>query len=50
LKIVWEVQESFLKASLEVIHQDHGGMHNYLTQTLGLTPAALQKLRATYLD
>ena len=50
LKIVWEVQESFLKASLEVIHQDHGGMYNYLTQTLGLTPAALQKLRATYLD
>jgi protein-tyrosine phosphatase len=50
LKIVWEVQESFLKASLEVIHHDHGGMHNYLTQTLGLTPAALQKLRATYLD
>jgi protein-tyrosine phosphatase len=50
LKIVWEVQESFLKASLEVIHQDHGGMHNYLVQTLGLTPAALQKLRATYLD
>ena len=50
LKIVWEVQESFLKASLDVIHHDHGGMHNYLTQTLGLTPAALQKLRATYLD
>jgi protein-tyrosine phosphatase len=50
LKIVWEVQESFLKASLEVIHQDHGGMHSYLVQTLGLTPAALQKLRATYLD
>lgn len=50
LKIVWEVQESFLKASLEVIHHEHGGMHNYLNQTLGLTPAALQKLRATYLD
>lgn len=50
LKIVWEVQESFLKASLDVIHHDHGGMHNYLTHTLGLTPAALQKLHATYLD
>jgi protein-tyrosine phosphatase len=49
LKIVWEVQESFLKASLEVIHQDHGGMHNYLSKKLKLSDAALQKLRATYL-
>ena len=49
LKIVWEVQESFLKASLEVIHQDHGGMHNYLRQELKLSDAALQKLRTTYL-
>jgi protein tyrosine/serine phosphatase len=43
------VQESFLKASLEVIHQDHGGMDNYLSQQLKLTPAAVQKLRASYL-
>ncbi len=50
LKIVWEVQESFLQASLDVIHQDHGGMHNYLTQKLKLSPAALQKLQATYLE
>ena len=48
-KIVWEVQESFLKASLEVIEKDHGGMTNYLEQALKLSPAALQKLRATYL-
>ena len=50
LKIVWEVQESFLKASLDVIQQDYGGMHSYLTQQLKLSPAALQKLRADYLD
>jgi hypothetical protein len=43
------VQESFLKASLDVIQQDHGGMHNYLSQQLKLSPAALQKLRAVYL-
>jgi protein-tyrosine phosphatase len=49
MKIVWEVQESFLKAALDVIHQDHGGMHNYLSQQLKLSPAALQKLRVTYL-
>ncbi len=50
LKIVWQVQESFLKASLEVIQQDHGGMHNYLSQQLKLSPAALQKLRSNYLS
>ena len=49
LKIVWEVQESFLQASLDIIHQDHGGMNNYLSQKLKLSPAALQKLRASYL-
>jgi protein-tyrosine phosphatase len=49
LKIVWEVQESFLKASLDVIEKEHGGMPNYLGQALKLSPAALQKLRATYL-
>jgi hypothetical protein len=50
LKIVWQVQESFLKASLEVIQQDHGGMHNFLSQQLKLSPAALQKLRSNYLS
>lgn len=50
LKIVWEVQESFLKASLDVIQQEHGGIHNYLTEQLKLSPAALQKLRANYLE
>lgn len=49
LKIVWEVQASFLQSSLDVIQQDHGGMHNYLSQQLKLSPAALDKLRATYL-
>lgn len=50
LKIVWEVQESFLQASLEVIHTQHGSIENYMTNKLGLTPAALDKLRAFYLD
>ena len=50
LKIVWEVQESFLKASLEVIHQDHGGMQSYLSNTLGLSKAAMHQLRKLYLE
>jgi protein-tyrosine phosphatase len=49
LKIVWEVQASFLEAALEVIQAEHGGMQNYLTQQLGLTPIAHQKLRQLYL-
>ena len=49
LKIVWEVQTSFLEAALEVIQAEHGGMQNYLTQQLGLTPTAHQKLRQLYL-
>jgi hypothetical protein len=49
LKIVWEVQASFLQSSLDVIQQDHGGMHSYLSQQLKLSPAALNKLRATFL-
>jgi protein-tyrosine phosphatase len=49
LKIVWEVQASFLEAALEVIQAEHGGMQNYLTQQLGLTPTAHQKLRPRYL-
>ena len=49
LKIVWEVQASFLEAALEVIQAEHGGMQKYLTQQLGLTPIAHQKLRQLYL-
>jgi len=49
LKIVWEVQTSFLEAALEVIQAEHGGMTNYLSKQLGLTAAAHQKLRQLYL-
>lgn len=50
LKIVWEVQESFLKASLEVIHSEYGGMQSYLSNTLGLSKAAMHQLRKLYLE
>jgi protein-tyrosine phosphatase len=50
LKIVWEVQESFLQASLEEIHARYGNVQNYLSQELNLTPAALLRLQSLYLD
>jgi len=50
LKIVWEVQESFLQASLEEIQATYGGVQNYLSDQLGLTPAALLRLQSLYLD
>ncbi len=50
LKIVWEVQESFLQASLEEIQTSYGNIQNYLNDQLGLTPAALLRLQSLYLD
>ena len=50
LKIVWEVQESFLQASLEEIQATYGRVQNYLSDQLGLTPAALLRLQSLYLD
>jgi protein-tyrosine phosphatase len=50
LKIVWEVQESFLQASLEEIQATYGDVQNYLSDQLGLTPAALLRLQSLYLD
>jgi len=49
MKIVWGVQESFLKAALDVIRDEHGGVDNNLHHTLGVTQSAQQKLRALYL-
>ena len=50
LKIVWEVQESFLQASLEQIQISHGNVQNYLSNELGITPAAKLRLQSLYLD
>jgi len=50
LKIVWEVQESFLQASLEQIQASHGNVQNYLSNELGITPAAKLRLQYLYLD
>jgi protein-tyrosine phosphatase len=50
LKIVWEVQESFLQASLEEIQSRYGNIQNYLSTELGMTPAAKLRLQSLYLD
>jgi len=47
---VWEVQESFLKASLEQIQTKHGNVQNYLSNELGITSAAKLRLQSLYLD
>jgi protein-tyrosine phosphatase len=49
MKIVWEVQESFLNAALDEIQTRHKGIQNYLRSQLGLTPAAQSKLQSLYL-
>jgi len=49
MAVVWRVQEDFLHAALEAIDQDYGSMAKYLEDRMGMTPAALRKLRTTYL-
>ena len=49
MAIIWQVQEGFLLASLEVIEAEYGGVANYLRERLGLTPAAVHQLRSLYL-
>jgi len=50
LKIVWQVQESFLQASLEEIKSQYGDVQYFLSDQLGLTPAAKLRLQSLYLD
>lgn len=49
LAVLWRVERNFLDAALAAIDTDHGGMDRYLTQRLGLTPAARQALQGKYL-
>jgi protein-tyrosine phosphatase len=50
LAVLWQVQDGFLDAALQVIDSEHGGVDDYLTQRLGLGPAALEALAARYLE
>jgi protein-tyrosine phosphatase len=49
LNVVWQVQPAFLEAALATIQDDHGGLAPYISQKMGLTPSALNQLRARYL-
>ena len=50
LAVLWRVQPGFLEAALHAVDTDHGGVERYLSQRLGLSPAARQRLAQRYLD
>lgn len=50
LDVLWRVQEGFLDAALHTVDADFGGVARYLEQTLGLGPAALERLAMLYLQ
>jgi protein-tyrosine phosphatase len=49
LAVLWRVQPGFLEAALHAVDTDHGGVERYLSQRLGLGPAARQQLALRYL-
>jgi len=49
LAVLWRVQPGFLDAALHAVDTDHGGVERYLSQRLGLSPAARQQLAQHYL-
>jgi protein-tyrosine phosphatase len=50
LRVLWGVQEGFLHAALGSLDTEQGGLERYLSQRLGLSPAARQTLAARYLQ
>jgi protein-tyrosine phosphatase len=50
LAVLWQVQQGFLDAALQVIDTEHGGVQRYLGQRLGLGKTALDTLASRYLD
>ena len=49
LAVLWQVQQGFLDAALQVVDADHGGVEAYLKRRLGVGPAALDALEQRYL-
>ncbi len=49
LAVLWRVQPGFLDAALHAVDRDHGGVERYLSQRLGLSAAARQRLAQRYL-
>ncbi len=48
--VIARVQIGFLDVSFAAVDKDFGGMPNYLEKTMGLSPAAQQRLRELYLQ
>lgn len=48
--ILWRVQPGFLRAALQVLEQDFGGMAAYLEQALGIAGPERQRLAELYLE
>jgi protein-tyrosine phosphatase len=49
LRVLWQVQEGFLRTALQAVDAAPGGLEGYLTQRLRLTPVVRQRLRDRYL-
>ena len=49
LAVLWQVQQGFLDAALQVVDAEHGGVETYLKRRLGVGPAALEALEQRYL-
>jgi len=49
LRVIWQVQPSFLDAALQTIDDVHGGLAPYLQREMGLGPAEMQRLESLYL-
>jgi protein-tyrosine phosphatase len=50
LRVIWQVQEDFLQAALQLVAHEYGGMERYLAQRLGVGAAARQRLYQLYLQ
>lgn len=48
--VLWRVQPEFLRAALEALEADYGGMEAYLREGLGLGEAERERLRELYLE
>jgi protein-tyrosine phosphatase len=48
--VLWGVRPSFLQVALQAMDEHRGGREGFLSQRMGLTVAARDRLRALYLD
>lgn len=50
LNVLWRVQPEFLASAYEMVEREHGSMQTYLREVIQLDEAALNALRARYLQ